>query len=65
MSLPWIGNTLGAVNVILNGTGLDARKYPFQTRLTCGLREELSLKLGEGFSGAESSPSTRPWMMNA
>ncbi len=60
VNLPWIGNTLGAVNVILNGTGLDARKYPLQTRLTCGLREELSLKLGEGFSGAESAPSYAP-----
>ncbi len=60
VNLPWIGNTLGAVNVILNGTGLDARKYPLQTRLTCGLREEMSLKLGEGFSGAESAPSYTP-----
>jgi len=60
VSLPWIGNSLGAVNFILNGTGLDQRKYPLHTRMACGLREDVSLKLGDGFAGAESAPTYQP-----
>lgn len=60
VSLPWIGNSIGVVNAILNGTGLDQRKYPLHTRTACGMHEEVSLKLGEGFAGAESAPTYLP-----
>jgi transglutaminase-like putative cysteine protease len=60
VNLPWIGKGLGVVNFILGGAGLDKRKYPMQTWVTCGLKEDLSLKLGRGFGQALSLPSCSP-----
>lgn len=60
VSVPWIGKGLGIVNFILGGTGLDKRKYPMQTYVACGLQEEVSLKLGDGFGEALSMPTCSP-----
>ena len=60
VSLPWVGNHLGAATFVLKGNGLSTRKYPLQTHMTCGLREDISLQLGAGFAGAESAPSYLP-----
>lgn len=61
VTVPWIGNNLGVVNRLLAGTGeLDKRKYPMQTRIACGLDEEVSLKLTGGFGAVESLPSCAP-----
>ncbi|HEY3861533.1 MAG TPA: DUF3857 domain-containing protein [Verrucomicrobiae bacterium] len=57
VSLPWIGKDFGIVNFILNGAGLDKRKYPLQTYFACGLQEGLSIKLAPGFGHAISLPS--------
>ncbi|WP_040546497.1 DUF3857 domain-containing protein [Pedosphaera parvula] len=57
VSVPWIGEKLGMINFILGGTGLEKRKYPLQTRVVCGLKEEISLKLDDGFAEAVSLPS--------
>ena len=56
VSLPWIGKNFGIVNFILNGAGLDHRKYPLQTSVACGLVEGISLKL-DGFKETISLPS--------
>ena len=58
--LPWVGKGLGIVNFILGGTGLDKRKYPLQTSVTCGLKEEISIKTAAGFTGAVSMPTCSP-----
>lgn len=60
VSVPWIGSHFGLVNFILGGMGLDRRKYPMQTLVACGLDEEVSLKLGYGFAGADSMPACTP-----
>jgi transglutaminase-like putative cysteine protease len=60
VSLPWIGKDFGMVNFILNGAGLDKRKYPMQSYYACGLAEDLSLKLADGFGQAVSMPSYAP-----
>ena len=57
VSVPWIGKRLGVVNFILDGTGLDKRKYPLKTEVTCGVQEDISLKLAGGFTGMASLPS--------
>ncbi|MGA2853143.1 MAG: DUF3857 domain-containing protein [Verrucomicrobiota bacterium] len=57
-SIPWIGKRLGVLNFILDGTGLEKRKYPLETEVTCGVQEEISLKLADGFGGAVSLPAT-------
>ncbi|MGD0745852.1 MAG: DUF3857 domain-containing protein, partial [Verrucomicrobiota bacterium] len=58
VSVPWIGKRLGVVNFILDGTGLEKRKYPLETGVTCGVQENISLKLEGGFTGAAALPST-------
>lgn len=60
VNLPWTGKGLGIVNFILDGTGLEKRKYPMRTFIACGLQEELQLKLGEGFAGSVSMPAYAP-----
>ncbi len=60
VNLPWIGKSMGVVNFILSGAGLEKRKYPFRTEIACGLTEEISLKLTDGFEGAVSIPSYSP-----
>jgi transglutaminase-like putative cysteine protease len=60
VSLPWIGKSLGVVNFILGGTGLDKRKYPMRTEVTCGLAEDVTLRLGAGFGPAVSLPQCAP-----
>ncbi len=60
VSLPWIGKSLGVVNFILGGTGLDKRKYPLRTEVTCGLEEEVSVALAADYAGALSMPSCSP-----
>ncbi len=57
-SMPWIGKRLGVLNFILDGTGLEKRKYPLETEVTCGVQEDISLKLADGFGGAVSLPAT-------
>jgi len=57
VSAPWIGKRLGVVNFILDGTGLEKRKYPLETEVTCGVQEDISLKLAHGFTGVATLPS--------
>ena len=58
--VPWIGKRLGIINFILGGTGLEKRKYPMRTEYTCGLAEDVSIKLGTGFGTAVSMPDCAP-----
>jgi transglutaminase-like putative cysteine protease len=58
--VPWIGKHLGIVNFILNGTGLEKRKYPMRTSVACGLREDISLTLANDFTGSVSMPTCAP-----
>ena len=60
IEMPWMGKNLGVINFILGGAGLEKRKYPMQTFVACGLKEEVSLKLGEGFKGSISMPAGAP-----
>jgi transglutaminase-like putative cysteine protease len=60
VNLPWIGKNFGIINFILDGTGLEKRKYPLKTQVACGLEEKISLSLGSGFRDAVSLPSYEP-----
>ncbi len=60
VSLPWISRGMGVVNFVLEGTGLDKRKYPLRTSIACGVSEHLTVKLGEGYSGKISIPTFAP-----
>jgi transglutaminase-like putative cysteine protease len=60
VNLPWIGKKLGVVNFILNGTGLEKRKYPLRTSVACGVQEDIAMKLDPQFTGTVSMPSYTP-----
>jgi transglutaminase-like putative cysteine protease len=60
VNLPWFGKRLGMVSSIVAAAGLEKRKYPLVTGLACGVVENLSMELGEGFTGAVSLPSGDP-----
>ena len=60
VSLPWVGKTFGIVNFILEGTGLEKRKYTLDTFVACGLDEHVSIKLADDFTGSVSMPSSTP-----
>jgi len=57
VSVPWVGKRFGVVNFILDGTGLEKRKYPLETEITCGVEENISLKLAGGFTGVAALPA--------
>jgi transglutaminase-like putative cysteine protease len=57
VSFPLISRGLGVANRILLGdVGLQKRKYPLIIQTTCGVREDLSLKLTGGFTGPLALP---------
>ncbi|HTV63486.1 MAG TPA: DUF3857 domain-containing protein [Verrucomicrobiae bacterium] len=57
VSVPWMARDLGVANRILVGdVGLEKRKYPLEIDFTCGVREEMSLKLAGGFAAPLSIP---------
>ncbi|HEX4087020.1 MAG TPA: DUF3857 domain-containing protein, partial [Chthoniobacteraceae bacterium] len=60
VSVPWIGSHVGLVHRMLDEAGLEKRKYPMQTRVACGLDEQVSLKLGKGFGALDSAPDNAP-----
>jgi hypothetical protein len=58
VSLPLIARGLGVANRILVGdVGLQKRKYPLIIETTCGVREDLSLKLTGGFASPLALPN--------
>ena len=57
VNLPWISKNLGVANrLLLDVVGLKERKYPLDTEVTCGVREDVSLKLEGGFGAPLSVP---------
>jgi hypothetical protein len=60
VSLPWIGNHFGIINFILDGAGLEKRRYPLKTQVACGLEETVDIRLGGDFGGAVSLPQCEP-----
>jgi transglutaminase-like putative cysteine protease len=60
VSLPWLGKNLGIVNFILDGAGLEKRKYSLRTQIACGVKEDISIKLAAGFAGPLSMPAFSP-----
>lgn len=39
----WFGASVGMINFIIDNTGLEERKYPFQTRYACGVEDSFTL----------------------
>ena len=60
VTMPWVGEHVGIVNFILGGAGLEKRKYPLQTSVACGLKEDIAIQTAPGFTAAVSMPSCSP-----
>jgi transglutaminase-like putative cysteine protease len=56
LTAPWLGTGLGYANFLLGNTGLDQRKYPYYIRLTAGVAESISIKLGKT-AAANNTPT--------
>lgn len=55
--LPWLGGSLGYVNFVIGETGLDKRRYPMETQITCGLRERITIRVGDSLGKPYVLPS--------
>ncbi|HVU35019.1 MAG TPA: DUF3857 domain-containing protein [Opitutaceae bacterium] len=60
VTLPWLGRRFGIVSFLLRSAGLEKRKYPLQTYVACGVREELAIKLSPEYTSAVSMPACTP-----
>lgn len=57
LNLPWLGGSIGYVNFVIGATGLEKRRYPMETQITCGLRERITLQVAESFGKPYVLPS--------
>ena len=55
---PWFGSAVGLVNYLEEAMGLEKRRFPLRTDVTCGVREDLRLTLGRAVGDALSMPDT-------
>lgn len=56
MPVPWLGGSFGTVNFILGATGLEKRRFPFDTEIACGAAENVEMALGQGVGRSISVP---------
>lgn len=56
LNLPRLASSLGAVRFVLDSTRLKERKYPLFSRLTCGVKENISLSLPQDLQGKIHPP---------
>jgi transglutaminase-like putative cysteine protease len=52
LNLPWLGTSLGYVNMLLNTASLEKRSYPYVTELACGVDETIEIACARGALGA-------------
>lgn len=55
-NLPWLGNSVGFVNYLLDGAGLVKRKYPYVTELACGVEENIEIDTGRAVGNPVQMP---------
>jgi len=57
ITLPWLGASLGVANFVIGQTGLETRRYPLETGITCGIEERVALDVSAGLGAIHSLPS--------
>jgi hypothetical protein len=45
VQLPYLGMKVGVAGLVIGRTGLEKRRFPFQTQVACGIRETLNLHI--------------------
>jgi len=58
--LPSLASKIGWVNELIDNCGLKKRLYPLVNKVTCGVRERITLDLDQAVGEAEALPSTEP-----
>lgn len=56
LPVPWLGSRFGLLDAVLRMTGLETRKYPLVTDIACGIRETITLDVGEAVGAPKSLP---------
>ena len=41
VTLPWLGTAIGYANFVIGQTGLNVRRFPMETGITCGVDEQI------------------------
>jgi transglutaminase-like putative cysteine protease len=52
LNLPWLGTSLGYVNMLLDSASLEKRRYPYVTELACGAEERIEVTVARSALGA-------------
>ncbi len=60
LSLPWLGTGVGYVNFVLRDAGLDERRFPFLTDITCGVEEMFHIEPGDSVGELAALPEYAP-----
>lgn len=50
LDLPWMTTIIGYANFLVNETGLEKRRFPFETENACGVEESIELTLNNSAS---------------
>ena len=56
ITLPWLGTALGYANFVIGQTGLEKRRFPMETGITCGVEEQITLDVSEALGAPHSLP---------
>ncbi len=56
LQLPWAGASVGLAGRVIGSTGLEKRKYPLSTEITCGVVEKFEVVLGGGIPPLAEMP---------
>ena len=56
LAMPWLGTGLGYANFVIGQTGLDKRRYPLETGITCGTEERIALHAAAGLGAPHTLP---------
>ena len=57
ITLPWLGTAVGYANFVIGQTGLEKRRFPLETGITCGVEERISLDVSEALGEPHTLPS--------
>lgn len=60
VNIPWLGRDFAIVSYLVKTATLESRRYPYLVPSTCGIREEVAIRLEPGYSAALSLPNCSP-----
>lgn len=55
-ALPWLGTSLGYANFVIGQTGLEKRRFPMETGITCGVEEHILIDASDSLGAPYALP---------